>query len=121
MTPPLWIALIVAGGTGAVLRLLVDRAVTRLWGAQFPFGTVLVNISGSLALGVIAAGALPGPLAPVVGVGLIGAYTTFSSWILQSYELAAADRARLAVLNIVIPAGAGLAAAALGYWLGTLL
>ncbi len=121
MTALTWIGLLVAGGVGASLRLLVDSAVARRFGARFPFGTLAVNLSGALVLGFLAALALPPPAALVVGTGVCGAYTTFSTWTWQSYELGSHRERAFAAANVVVPAVVGLAAAALGWWLGSLL
>lgn len=85
------------------------------------YGTLAVNVSGALVLGFVVAAALPGDWAPIVGTGFLGAYTTFSTWMLQTYELATNRETRPAAANIVIPALVGLAAAACGFWLGTLV
>ncbi len=121
MTTFSWIAMTLAGGLGAVLRLVVDSAVKSRLGARFPYGTLIVNLSGAFLLGLVTSAALPSPVSLIVGAGMIGAYTTFSTWMLQTYELADGGELRYAAANIVIPAAGGLAAAALGYWLGTLI
>lgn len=121
MTTFSWIAMTLAGGLGAVLRLVVDSAVKSRLGARFPYGTLVVNLSGAFLLGLVTSAALPSPASLIVGTGMIGAYTTFSTWMLQTYELADGRELRYAAANIVIPAAGGLAAAALGYCLGTLV
>lgn len=118
MTAWQWTALIAAGGLGTVARYGVDLATLRLLGGRFPWGTSTVNISGAFLLGLLTAAALPEAWAPIVGIGFLGAYTTFSTWMIQSYELADGDEKWRAVANIVIPMVAGLAAAAIGLWLG---
>ena len=121
MTTFSWIAMTLAGGLGAVLRLVVDSAVKSRLGARFPYGSLVVNLSGAFLLGLVTSAALPSPMSLIVGTGMIGAYTTFSTWMLQTYELADGRELRYAAANIVIPAAGGLAAAALGYCLGALV
>lgn len=116
-----WIAAVLAGGLGAVLRLVVDSAVRSRFGARFPYGTLVVNLTGAFVLGLLIAAALPHPVALIVGTGLIGAYTTFSTWMLQTYELAGNRELRYAALNLVLPSLAGFAVAGVGYWVGSLL
>ncbi len=82
-----------AGGMGAALRFLVDGALRR----RFPLlPTLVVNVSGSLALGVVAGlvlrGGVDGPLGAVLGTGLLGGYTTFSAAGVETVQLVAARR-----------------------------
>jgi len=117
----LWIALF--GGLGTALRYGVGLASVRLLGPAFPFGTLAVNVLGSLALGVVAEG-LAGVMVfgvearLVLGVGLLGGFTTYSSFNLETLRLAEAgqlDRALLYGLATVVGCLlAGLAGLALG-------
>lgn len=82
----------VGGFLGAVSRYLVDGWVSNLSGATFPFGTLLINVSGSFVLGVLFALSIeravipPAIRAPVL-IGFIGAYTTFSTLTLETWRL----------------------------------
>ena len=67
------------GGTGAVARFLLDGAVAARVASAFPFGTLAVNLSGALALGVLHGAGVGGDAMRLVGTGLLGAYTTFST------------------------------------------
>ena len=110
--------LVLAGGAlGAPLRYLVDQWVTARAGGPFPWGTLVVNVAGSFVLGVLAAGA-PEWLLHAAGVGLCGALTTFSTFGFETVRLLEQGRVRLALLNVAGSLGFGLAAAALGWWLG---
>jgi CrcB protein len=102
------------GGAGAVARLLVDRALSARTRGPFPFGTLVVNLSGAFALGLIAGAALTGDGYRLAATGLLGAYTTFSTWMLESRRLAAAGHSGLAALNVAgsLVLGVGLV------WLG---
>jgi fluoride exporter len=116
-----WVAVGLLGGVAAAARFVLDAEVTVRRQSRFPFGILAVNLLGSLALGIVAGAGLDGDGYTVVAGGVIGSFTTFSTWILDSHRLAAADRADLAWLNIGVSLVAGFAAVALGHWLGSLL
>lgn len=88
MTPLLFLGIAVAGGVGAGARYLVDIAVTRMLGARVPWGILLVNITGAFALGVVSGGLVSATGVWVLGVGLLGGYTTFSSVAVSTVLLA---------------------------------
>ena len=117
------LGVVVAGACGAVLRYLVDHAVQRRSGSDFPLGTLVINVTGSLVLGVLAGSAahhgVSAAWLTVAGTGLIGAYTTFSTFTFDSVRLAEADRWGLSLLNVVVSLALGLGAAALGLALGS--
>jgi CrcB protein len=99
----LWVSL--AGAVGAVARFVVDGAVRHRWAPTFPWATLAINVSGSLLLGVVTgavvfAGA-PDLLRAVVGVGLCGGYTTFSTASFETVRLAQQGRAVAASINAV--------------------
>jgi fluoride exporter len=118
------LGVMVAGACGAVLRYGVDHVVQRRAGSVFPVGTLVINVSGSLVLGFLTGSALHHGVSAtwltIAGTGLIGAYTTFSTFAYDSVRLAEADRSGLAVLNVAVSIVFGLAAAALGLALGSL-
>lgn len=114
----LWAAVLVAGGAGAVCRYLVDGAVTARTRGAYPWGTLVVNLTGSLLLGIVAGlitkhGA-PEAVGVVAGTAFCGAYTTFSTLAYETVRLAedGAWRLALAHLGTLVPGGA---AAALGW------
>jgi CrcB protein len=118
----LWFGVAAAGGTGAVLRHLVDSMMLRKL-AQ-PTGTLVVNVSGSFVLGVVTGLALyhAFPSAPrlLIGAGVCGAYTTFSGFALESLVLARRGERLNAVLHVAsnllggcVAVAGGLALAAL--------
>lgn len=114
-----WIGVALAGGVGAVLRLLVDEAVrARVPGEVFPRGIFVVNVSGALALGLVTGLALPHDTSIVVGTALVGAYTTFSTWMLDTVNAASARLVGVAAANVVFSLVLGVAAAAAGRALG---
>lgn len=116
-----WAGVMLLGGAGAVCRFLLDRTVTAAMGRPFPFGTLAVNISGAFLLGVLGGLALSPDLALLMGTAFIGSYTTFSTWMLETQRLAEERRGWPAAANVVGSVAAGLAAAAVGLWLGSLL
>ena len=84
MSAALLLGVALLGGAGAVARVTVGAAVARRLGRGFPWGTLAVNLSGAFALGVLA-GLAPGEdVRRLLGAGLLGAYTTFSTWMLES-------------------------------------
>jgi CrcB protein len=120
------LALLVGLGAslGAVARYLLDQAVTRRRGPVFPAGTWVINITGSFVLGLITGLAAHHGLAPdvvtVVGTGVCGGYTTFSTFSYETVRLTEDGIGLIAVGNIVGSIAAGLAAAALGLGLALL-
>jgi fluoride exporter len=116
-----WIAVGLLGGAAAGARFLIDAEIHAWVDGPFPLGILAVNLSGALALGVIAGAALHGAALTIVAGGGIGSFTTFSTWILDSHRLADAGQARLAWLNVALSLVAGLAAVTLGHCLATTL
>lgn len=108
----------VLGGLGTIARFLLDGAVMRRVGGAFPFGTLAVNLTGSVVLGVLAGAALEGDAYRLWGIGLLGGYTTFSTWMLESHRLAEDGRGRLAAVNVVGSVVLGVLAAWAGRHLG---
>ena len=109
------------GGVGAVGRFLLDGAVATRLGRSFPFGTLAVNLSGAFVLGVLVGAALSGTSYSLVGVGLVGAYTTFSTWALESHRLSEDGDGRLGALNFAVSLVLGVALAWLGRHVGAAL
>jgi fluoride exporter len=119
-----WIAL--GGAAGAVSRYVVDDVVTRATGASFPFGTLVINLSGSFAVGILFAlvterSVLPADIRAPVMIGFLGAYTTFSTWMLESWRLAETGTMTLAVANIAGSVVLGLVAVFAGIAVGRAL
>ncbi|OBK73959.1 fluoride efflux transporter CrcB [Mycobacterium sp. 1274761.0] len=121
MTVAVWVGVAILGGAGAVARFLVDRSVSRCIGRPFPFGTLVVNLSGALLLGFLAGLALSPHLALLAGVGFTGSYTTFSTWMLETQRLGEERQVVSAVANIVVSVVLGVAAAWLGQSMGASL
>lgn len=118
MSPVVWTGVVLAGGAGAVLRALVELAVSRRTGRTFPWGILVVNLSGAALLGAVAGVGLDDTARLVVGTALIGSYTTYSTWLLDSDALWRRSRP-YAVLNVLGSLVLGYAAVALGHLIGT--
>ncbi|HTR73730.1 MAG TPA: fluoride efflux transporter CrcB [Solirubrobacterales bacterium] len=126
MTALAWVAVAALGGAMAIARFLVDTTVaTRLGerrlGGDFPVGTLAVNLSGAVVLGIFAGAALSGSAYTILAGGGVGTYTTFSTWMLESHRAGEDGDARVLWANIAVSLVAGLAAVALGHWIGGLL
>ncbi|TFB77277.1 fluoride efflux transporter CrcB [Cryobacterium glaciale] len=125
MTPLLFLGIAAAGGVGAAARLALDGLVRTRLGGAFPYGTTIINVSGSLLLGLVTGLALNHLLAPewslVLGIGLLGGYTTFSTASFETVRLAQAHRYLAALANGVGMLVASVVAAALGLWAGLAL
>ena len=119
MSPWLILAAL-AGGVGAGLRYVVDRLLTPARGMRVPWGILVVNVSGSFALGVITGlGAAIAPeLSLVLGLGLLGGYTTFSTVSVETVLLAQRKRRRDAALNLFGTLALAVLAAGLGLLVG---
>jgi fluoride exporter len=109
------------GGLGAVARMLLDGAVSARVASALPWGTLAVNLSGAFVLGVLVGAEVGGDALRLVGTGFLGAYTTFSTWMLETHRLAEDGRSRAAAANVVVSLLAGLAVAWVGRELGAAL
>ena len=94
-----------AGATGAVTRFLLDSSIKRRWQSPFPWATVIINVTGSLLLGVLAGLVLfhgqSATWQTVVGTGFCGGYTTFSTASFETVRLVQQNRRLLALLNAI--------------------
>lgn len=107
-----------AASLGAVCRYLLDLVVQHRHAQAFPWGTFVINVSGSLVLGLVTGwslhAGLPRVPTTVLGVGLLGGYTTWSTYLWETFALAESRARAQAVLNLVGSLAAGLLAAAAG-------
>jgi len=116
--------LVLAGGViGAPLRYLTDLLVQSRHDSVFPWGTFIVNVAGSLVLGLVlgaaSTGALPASVVAFVGTGICGALTTFSTFGFETVRLLEEGSIATAVANALGSLAAGLAAGAAGWALIT--
>jgi fluoride exporter len=121
MTVLAWVGVAALGCVGAIARFLLDVTISERAGSDFPLGTLAVNASGAFVLGFVAGVALRGDALVLVAGGLIGSYTTFSTWMLESQRLGEDGAGRAAVVNVVVSVAIGMVAVALGRALGEAL
>lgn len=121
------ILLISAGAAlGANARYFLSAWAAARWGAAFPYGTLIINLLGSLGIGVIlglaAARPAVGPAWQLLLVtGLMGGFTTFSTFSFDTYRLLSQGRPLAALLNVLASVGLGLLATVLGVALTRLI
>ena len=124
MSAGLYLAVGAGGLIGAPSRYLLDRAVTQRSRSELPWGTFVINITGSLLLGLLTGlslkGNLPDTIKALVGTGFCGAYTTFSTFSFETVALVEDGRFVQAAANVVMSVALGLGAAAAGIGLGLL-
>ncbi|MEV4186440.1 fluoride efflux transporter CrcB [Streptosporangium canum] len=113
-----WLLVLLGGAVGAPLRYLTDRAVQARHDTVFPWGTFTVNVVGSMILGVLAGAVLAGAVGdaaqPLLGTGLCGALTTYSTFSYETLRLAETGALFLAVANVAASVVAGLGAVFIG-------
>ena len=112
-----WVGVVLIGGAGSVARFLVDGVVASTAGRDFPFGTLVVNLSGAIILGLLTGLALNSEQALLAGTAAVGSYTTFSTWMLETQRMAEERQHRKVIANIAVSLVLGVAAA----WLGRLI
>ena len=117
----LWAGVMLIGGAGSVLRFLVDGVVASAADRRFPLGTLAVNVSGAVILGVITGLALGHNQALLAGTAAVGSYTTFSTWMLETQRLAEDRQHRKVIANVAVSIAGGVAAVALGRLIGAQL
>jgi CrcB protein len=117
------VGLIVAGGLGAGIRYVVDVLLTRGRRDAFPVGILVINVTGSGLLGLLTGlGTLVAPdWLAVLGIGLLGGYTTFSTVSVETIQLVRRGRRDWAVVNLVGTFAMAVIAAAIGIVIGGLL
>jgi CrcB protein len=118
---PLMIA--IGAAVGAPARYLADRAIQSRHETVFPWGTLAVNVVASLVLGVVTGTAAHVPAATValLGTGLCGALSTFSTFSYETMRLIEERSGFYAIVNVTLSVVAGLGAAALGWSIGASL
>ena len=140
MSPWVWAGLAGAGGLGALARFTVDARVSAAvarrrgartgrtrrgtrWAAAIPLGTIAVNLTACLLLGLLTALAADGPsqLYAVAGTGFLGGYSTFSTACLEAARLLLDGRGGGALAHALVMTAGTLVAAAVGLWLGSAL
>ncbi|MFJ5533098.1 fluoride efflux transporter CrcB [Streptomyces sp. NPDC093261] len=113
-----WLLVVIGAAVGAPLRYLTDRAVQLRHDTVFPWGTLAVNVSGCLILGLLSGAASSGHASPhvqlLIGTGLCGALTTYSTFSYETLRLTETGSGFYAAANVVGSVAAGLGAAFAG-------
>ena len=119
----IWVFL--AGGLGSAARYLIGQWAATVLGVAFPYGTMIVNLSGCFALGMVVQLAIAGEwhsdVRAALAAGFLGGFTTYSSFNQETLTLLTGGAAGAAILNVAITLAGGLAAGALGLTAGRLL
>lgn len=114
-----FVLVMVGGAVGAPLRYVTDLAVQRWHGGRFPWGTLAVNVLGSLLLGILlglaAAGAVSPEVLALFGAGLCGALTTYSTFGFETVRLVEEGALAAALGNVTLSLVVGVAAGGLGW------
>ena len=111
------IALLVVLGAvvGAPARYVVDKAVTARVSSGFPWGTLVVNLTGCLLLGLLSGATLSPGVVALLGTGFCGAYSPYSTFGYEAVSLAERARRRVALTYVLVSVVAGVGLAAAGY------
>jgi CrcB protein len=119
-----FVAVAAAGGFGALVRFGLSTAIPAAIAARFPWATFVINVSGSLALGIATglatAHVLPADWRAVVGTGFLGGYTTFSTASVEAWRLARDGKGLRSIVYALGMFAAAVAAAGLGFALGSI-
>ena len=109
------------GGVFSIARFLVDSAVAARIARSFPWGTLAVNITGAFVLGALVAANVGAEALRLGATGVLGSFTTFSTWTLESHRLGEDGQLRLGIANFLISLLLGIGAVWLGRRLGAAL
>ena len=114
-----------AGGVGSAARYLIGQWAAAALGVGFPYGTLIVNLVGCFALGLVVqlavAGSWHGDVRAAIAAGFLGGFTTYSSFNQETLTMLPGGAAHAAVLNVIITLAGGLAAGTLGLTAGRFL
>lgn len=114
----------IAGALGALARYGLGLAIGAVWTNAFPIGTLVINLIGSFLLGwmthfLFRTGKLTPQVVTAVGTGMIGSFTTFSTFSVETIQLIDMGKADQAIGYVLLSAGLGLYSSYLGYHFGT--
>lgn len=125
MTLPWFVMVAIAGGVGAATRMQLDGIIRSRAHGPLPWGTITINLSGSLLLGLLtglaASHLMTGMWPAVAGAGFLGGYTTFSTASFETIRLVQEGRWAVGSINGLGTIVGATAAAGLGLWVGALL
>jgi len=109
------------GGFGAISRFLLDRTVSARSASAFPLGTLTVNLLGALILGILVGSGVSGDALRLLALGLLGGFTTFSTWVFETHRLAEDALLRVAAANIGVSLVLGVVAIWVGKTIGAVI
>ncbi len=112
------VGLALLGGLGAVARYVVHSSIVRVDPTEFPLATFAVNVGGSFLLGLLMGAGAGDDARKLAGTAVLGAFTTFSTWMWETERMVADGERRGAVTGVVTSLLIGLGAAALGVAIG---
>jgi CrcB protein len=122
MSPALlWLAAALLGGVGALARFHLDAFVELPAAGEFPLGTLVVNLLGAFCLGLLTGLSVASDTMLLDGTALLGSFTTLSTVMLETERLGEEGERRLGLLNLAVSFAGGLAAACVGWILGSVL
>jgi CrcB protein len=113
-----WIGVAFFGAFGAVARFRLDSVVSGRVPSDFPLGTLVVNLTGSFALGILLGASVPHRVVFLLGTGFAGGYTTFSTWMVESERLGEVGDVVSLLRNLWLSMLAGFGVAAAGFYVG---
>jgi CrcB protein len=116
-----WVGVAGCGAVGALARFRLDGLVQQRAAGEFPFGTLVVNVLGSFCLGLLVGLSVGGDPLLLAGTALLGSFTTFSTWMLETDRLAEDGEGRLALANLAVSVVAGLGSGVAGWLIGARL
>ena len=121
MSVVLWVGVGALGGLGSLLRFGVGEGVAARFTDTLPLGTLIVNLTGSFALGILIGAGVGGDALLLAGTSVLGSYTTYSAWMVDTDLLGEDGATGTAIANVVVSLVAGITLVALGRQLGGLL
>jgi CrcB protein len=113
-----WASVALLGAAGAWSRFSIGGAIATRWPSAFPFGTLAVNLTGGFLLGLLTGLSVTGDALLLLGTGLLGAYTTFSTWMVEAQRLAEDGVFEAMWIYLLGSMVAGLAMTGAGWLLG---
>ena len=113
-----WVGVALLSGLAAIGRFLVVALLSSRITGVFPLGTLAVNTTGSLLLGLLAGLAIEGDALVLIGAATLGSYTTFSTWMLETNRLVEDGKTLAAAIKILLSLSVGIGAVALGRAIG---